>query len=591
MGRVLARHQSSRELYLRLLGYVRPHARVFAAAILGMVLTAATEPLFPALMKPLLDGSFVNRDSPQTYVIPLALVGIFLLRGVLSYVTSYALAWVSNKVVLDIRNAMFCRLLALPTRYYDNQSSGALISKIAYDVNGVTSAATNVLTVLVRDSLAVVGLLGWLLYLNWKLTLVAIIVAPGIALAVKLFSRRLRRMSQNSMRAMADITHVLEESIECQKVVKIFGGHEYEARRFDRANQLLRGFNMRQTIAASATVPIVQLFAAIAVAIIISMAVQQAAVQELTVGGFVSFITAMLMLLTPLKHLTEINAPLQRGLASAESVFELLDEPVEEDSGKTSLNRARGRIEFEGVSLSYAGSSREALEDVNIRIEPGETVALVGPSGGGKTSFVNLLARFYPPSSGRILLDGVDLREISLASLRDNIALVSQDVALFNDSIAANIAYGRMGGASREAIEAAAQAAHVHEFVRELSEGFDTLIGENGARLSGGQRQRLAIARAILKNAPILLLDEATSALDSESERHVQAALSTLMRGRTTIVIAHRLSTIERADRIVVLQRGRILESGSHAELLAGNGLYAQLYRIQFALEDVGVQA
>ncbi|MBI4294345.1 MAG: lipid A export permease/ATP-binding protein MsbA [Betaproteobacteria bacterium] len=591
MGRVLARHPSSRELYLRLLGYVRPHARVFAVAILGMVLTAATEPLFPALMKPLLDGSFVNRDNTQTYVIPLALVGIFLLRGVLSYVTSYALAWVSNKVVLDIRNAMFSRLLALPTRYYDNESSGVLISKIAYDVNGVSSAATNVLTVLVRDSLAVVGLLGWLLYLNWKLTLVAIVVAPGIALAVKLFSKRLRRMSQNSMRAMADITHVLEESIECQKVVKIFGGQEYEARRFDRANQQLRGFNMRQTIAAAATVPIVQLFAAIAVAIIISMAVQQAAVQELTVGGFVSFITAMLMLLTPLKHLTEINAPLQRGLASAERVFELLDETVEEDSGKISLNRARGRIEFESVSLSYAGSSREALDGVSIRIEPGETVALVGPSGGGKTSFVNLLARFYPPSSGRILLDGIDLREVSLGSLRENISLVSQDVALFNDSIAANIAYGRMGGVSREAIEAAARAAHVHEFVRELSEGFDTLIGENGARLSGGQRQRVAIARAILKNAPILLLDEATSALDSESERHVQAALSTLMQDRTTIVIAHRLSTIERADRIVVLQRGRILESGSHAELLAKNGLYAQLYRIQFVLEDVGVQA
>jgi subfamily B ATP-binding cassette protein MsbA len=587
----LPRHHSSRELYLRLLGYVRPHWRVFAVAILGMVLTAATEPLFPALMKPLLDGSFINRDAGTSQLIPLVLVGVFLLRGVLTYLTSYTLAWVSNKMVLDLRNAMFARLVALPTRYYDNNTAGALISKVAYDVGGVTSAATNVLTVLVRDSLAVIGLLSWLMYLNWRLTLVTVIITPGIVLAVKLFSKRLRRMSQQSMRAMADITHVLEESIECQKVVKIFGGQDYEARRFDRANQQLRGFNMRQTIAASATVPIVQLFAAVALAIIISMAVQQSATNELSVGGFVSFITAMLMLLAPLRHLTEINAPLQRGLASAESVFELLDEPDEEDAGKVVLERARGAIEFERVSMTYPGASRAALDEVSIRIEPGETIALVGPSGGGKTTLVNMLPRFYQPGSGRILIDGVDLREIGLHSLRGNIALVSQDVALFNDSLAANIAYGGMAGAPRAAVEAAAQAAHVVEFVREMPQGFDTLIGENGVRLSGGQRQRLAIARAILKDAPVLLLDEATSALDSESERHVQAALATLMQGRTTIVIAHRLSTIEHADRIVVLARGRITETGSHAELMAKNGLYAQLYRIQFALEDVGAGA
>jgi subfamily B ATP-binding cassette protein MsbA len=337
----------------------------------------------------------------------------------------------------------------------------------------------------------------------------------------------------------------------------------------------------------------VQIFASIAVAVIISIALQQSAANELSVGGFVSFLTAMLMLLTPIKHLTEVNAPLQRGLASAESVFELLDERPEEDSGGQTLGRAKGHIEYELVSFSYPGSGREALDDVSVRIEPGETIALVGPSGGGKTTFVNLLPRFYEPTGGRILIDGVDTREIRLGSLRENIALVSQDVILFNDTVAANIAYGRLGEAPQAAIEAAAHSAHALEFIREMPLGFDTLIGEKGVRLSGGQRQRLAIARALLKDAPILLLDEATSALDSESERHVQAALAELMRGRTTIVIAHRLSTIEHADRIVVLQRGHVAETGSHDELLTRNGTYARLYRIQFALdqEDAPVEA
>jgi subfamily B ATP-binding cassette protein MsbA len=410
---------------------------------------------------------------------------------------------------------------------------------------------------------------------------------------VKVFSKRMRRMSQEALRAMGDVTHVLQESIDCHREVKIFGGQEYEARRFDRSNQKQRGYNMRLTVAAAATVPIVQVFASIAVAVIISIALQQSAANELSVGGFVSFITAMLMLLTPIKHLTEVNSPLQRGLASAESVFELLDERAEEDKGVRVLQRARGRIEYERVSFSYPGSGREALDGVSVRVEPGETIALVGPSGGGKTTFVNLLPRFYEVTGGRILIDGIDTREITLASLRANIALVSQDVTLFNDTVAANIAYGRVGSVSPAELEAAARAAHALDFISEMPQGFETLIGEDGVRLSGGQRQRVAIARALLKDAPILLLDEATSALDSESERHVQAALAELMRGRTTIVIAHRLSTIEHADRIVVLQRGRIAETGSHAELLARNGVYANLYRIQFALEqeDAPVEA
>jgi subfamily B ATP-binding cassette protein MsbA len=582
---------SSRELYLRLLGYVRPYWRVFVVSILTMALAAATDPVLPALMKPLLDGSFVERNQTHPYLVPLAIIGIFLVRGALGYLSSYTLAWVSNKVVLDMRNAMFERLLTLPTRYYDDRSSGVLISKVAYDVGGVTSAATTVLTVLVRDTLAVAGLLGWLLYLNWRLTLVTLVIAPGVAIVVKVFSKRMRRMSQEAQRAMGDVAHVLQESIDCHKEVKIFGGQDYEARRFDRSNQKQRGYNMRQMMAAAATVPIVQIFASIAVAVIISIALQQSAANELSVGSFVSFITAMLMLLTPIKHLTEVNSPLQRGLAAAESVFELLDERAEEDTGRRALQGAQGRIEYERVSFAYPGSGREALDDVSVRIEPGETIALIGQSGGGKTTFVNLLPRFYEVSGGRILIDGIDTREITLASLRLNIALVSQDVALFNDTVSANIAYGRSGGASRAELEAATRAAHALDFIREMPQGFDTLIGENGVRLSGGQRQRLAIARALLKDAPILLLDEATSALDSESERHVQAALAELMRGRTTIVIAHRLSTIEHADRIVVLQRGRIVETGSHAELLARNGVYARLYRIQFALEQEEVPA
>jgi subfamily B ATP-binding cassette protein MsbA len=550
---------SSRELYARLMGYVRPYWKVFALAIVGMVLTAATEPMFPALLKPLLDGSFIKRDQSVSYLMPFALVGIFLLRGVLTFVSSYAMSWVSNRVILDLRAVLFHRLLQLPSSYFENNSSGALLSKIAYDVSGVNAAATSVLTVLVRDALAVIGLLIWLFYLNWKLTLLTLIVVPAVAIVIKLTSKRLRRMSTESMRAMGDVTHVLEESIECQKVVKVFGGQRYEESRFGR----------RQTLA-----------------IIVGIALKQSESDQFTVGEFVSFITAMLMLLAPLKHLSDINAPLQRGLASAESVFSVLDETPENDTGTVELLRARGELRFDDLGFTYAGSSRTALERIDLTIKPGETVALVGQSGSGKSTLVSLLPRFYDPTRGRILLDGHDLRDLKLASLRGNIAMVSQDVALFNDTIAANIAYGTMSGATREQVEAAAKAAHATEYIREMSDGFETMIGENGVKLSGGQRQRLAIARALLKNAPVLILDEATSALDSESERYVQEALKTLMQGRTTIVIAHRLSTVEHADRIVVMSRGLIAEVGTHTELLARDGLYAKLYRIQFA-EDV----
>jgi subfamily B ATP-binding cassette protein MsbA len=382
---------------------------------------------------------------------------------------------------------------------------------------------------------------------------------------------------------------VLEESLGAHKVVKIFGGQEYERRRLDGANRKQRGYAIRYTVAAASLGPIVQVMASIALAVIVGVALHQSARDQASVGSFVSFVTAMLMMLAPLKRLTDINGPLQRGLAAAESVFGLMDEAAEEDRGRIELGRARGEIEFEDVTFAYPGAARPALDRVILRVRPGENVALVGPSGSGKTTIANLLPRFYHPGAGRIRVDGHDIEDIELASLRRNIALVSQDVILFNDTVAANIAYGGMAAASREQIEAAARAAHALEFIRQMPQGLDTLVGENGVKLSGGQRQRVAIARALLKDAPILILDEATSALDTESERHVQAALETLMQGRTTLVIAHRLSTVERADKIVVLSQGRIVESGTHAELLARGGVYAGLYRVQTA--EAGHQA
>jgi subfamily B ATP-binding cassette protein MsbA len=578
---------SSAALYLRLLSYVRPHAKVFGLAVLGMIAAAATEPLFPALIRPLLDQGFGpgSQATVPPALFAAAIVGIFALRGVLTFTSSYAMSWVGNRVVLDLRRDMFARLVRFPASFFDDHSSGVVLSKVAYDVGGVTSAATTVLTVAVQDVIRIVGLLGFLLYLNWKLTLIAIAVGPPIALFVRLLSKRLRSMARGAQTAMGDLVHVLEETIECQKVVKVFGGQEYESGRFERANQRVRGFNMRQTVPAALTTPVTHLLAASAVAIIVYIALEQSISARATMGEFASFMTAMVMLLAPLKHLTEINAPLQRGLAAAESVFGLIDTPVEKDEGRHKLGRARGEVEFQDVGFTYPTRTEPALNAVSFRVQPGETVALVGASGGGKTTLVNMLPRFYAPDAGRILLDGHDLQSLTLESLRANIAMVSQDVVLFNDSIRANIAYGAMGAASEQEVIAAAVAAHAMEFIRETPQGLDTLIGENGMRLSGGQRQRLAIARALLKNAPLLILDEATSALDSESERLVQEALDVLMRGRTTLVIAHRLSTIERADRIVVLERGRLAETGTHARLLAHDGIYAKLYRMQYAAE------
>lgn len=572
---------SSRALYLRLLGYVRPYWIAFAVSIVCMALTAAAEPAFPAIMKALLDGGFNGQDPDAIWFYPLAIVLLFVVRGIFGFIADYAFAWAANNVVLDLRRAMFGRLLALPTRFFDNQSSGALISKVAYDVQGVTQAATNVITVFVRDSLTVLGLMAWLLWLNWTLTLIVLGMLPLIALIVRLSSRRIRESARGAQTAMGSIAHTLEETIEAHKVVKIFGGQDYEMGRFEAACRKQRRQNMRNIVAASLVSPMTQVLTAMSLGIVIAIALNDSAAQRTTVGGFMGFVTAMLMLLAPLKRLTDVNAPLQRGLAAAESVFQLIDQEAERDAGTVELPRARGRIDFDQLGFGYPDREQKVLQHFDLSIAPGETVALVGASGSGKTTLAHLLARFYAPTSGRILLDGHDIQNVKLASLRANMALVSQDVVLFNDSVAANIAYGAMRGASREDIEAAARAAQAFDFIRAMPEGFDTLIGENGVKLSGGQRQRLAIARALLKDAPVLILDEATSALDTESERQVQAALEVLMKNRTTLVIAHRLSTIERADRIVVMDRGRIAEIGRHADLLAAGGMYANLYNSQ----------
>lgn len=577
---------SNTELYLRLMRYILPYWKVFALSVLSTIAVAATEPALPALLKPMLDGSFVSRDQTLTKLVPLLLVGLFLLRGVFTFTSNYTVNWVSTRLVMDLRNLMFHKLITLPTPYYDNVSSGSVIANIAFNVNQVTSAGTNVITVLVRDTFTILGLLGWMLYLNWKLTLIAIVMGPLIALTVRLFSGRLREMSRNLQNSMGDITHVLDETLDGHKVVKVFGGQDYEGQRFHEATNRNRLFSMKYTIAAGGNVPLVQLLAAIALAIIVYIATLQSSANQTTVGGFVSFITAMLMLLAPIKRLTGISESLQKGLAAAEIVFDLLDRESEPDNGTQEIARAKGALELQNVSQRYEENTAWALKDVSLKIEPGETVALVGQSGSGKTSLVNLIPRFYHPTSGRILLDGSDIETIRLASLRDNIAFVSQDVVLFNDTIAANIAYGRQARATEAEIVAAAEAAHAMEFIREMPQGLQTLVGENGIKLSGGQRQRIAIARAILKNAPILILDEATSALDTQSERHVQAALENLMQNRTTIVIAHRLSTIEKANRIVVMQKGQIEEIGTHSELLEKNGIYANLYHIQFALDN-----
>jgi len=573
---------SNRALYARLLSYVRPYWKAVFLAVIGMVGTAATEPVFPAIMKYLLDNGFQAKDARMIWLIPIGIVTLFLVRSVIVYCTGYLMMWISSRLVTDLRRTMFAKLLALPTHHYDEHSAGQMISRLVYDVSNVTDAATSALITLVRESLTAIALIGYLLYLDWKLTLITLALGPVIAFTVKSFSKRMRAASQKSLQAMRFISHTIEETISAQQVVKIFGGQERQQQQFFEATEQFRRAQMREAIPASAMTPITHIAASVAIAVIAFLALSQSTGQAgASAGSFISFITAMLMLISPVKQLATVNPTIQRGLAASESIFELLDAAQEDDCGKRQLLHSKGEICFDNVSLRYLGTERFALNDISFRITSGQTVALVGASGGGKSTISALIPCFYPVTSGRVLIDGIDINDITLASLRQNIALVSQNVILFNDTVGANIAYGSLQTCSRDDVIRAARAANAWDFIEQLPNGLDTPIGENGAKLSGGQRQRLAIARALLKDAPILILDEATSALDTESERQVQAALAVLMKNRTTLVIAHRLSTIEHADCILVLDQGRIVETGTHAELLSAGGYYANLSRLQ----------
>ncbi|MES9899846.1 MAG: lipid A export permease/ATP-binding protein MsbA [Sedimenticola sp.] len=571
--------------YIRLLQHVRPHWKTFLVSILGTVVLAATQPAMPYLMKPLLDGSFVDKDPTMIALVPLLLLALAAVQGVATLVSSVAMESVSTKVVFNLRELMFQQLLVLPARFYDNSTTGVILSKVTYDVEQLTTSASHVLVTLVRDSLSILGLLGLMLYLNWRLTLIAFVLIPAVTFFVRIVSRRLRLISKTLQQKMGEMTHVLEEVITGSRVIKLFGGQRHEQKRFFSAANRVRQFKMKSIIAHTSSVQANHLIAVSALALMAYLAAQQSATGGFTVGEFVAFFSAMAMILSPLKKLTSINNELQKGLAAAESVFELLDQTPETDRGTEQLDTANGKIEWRALSFHYTNDTDAALKEIQLTVNPGENIALVGPSGSGKTTLAALIPAFYRPSQGAIFIDGIDISDLPLNTLRNHISLVSQDVFLFNDSVRANIAYGCCSSASDEEVIAAAKAANAYEFIQQMSEGMDTPIGDNGVRLSGGQRQRLAIARALLKDAPILILDEATSALDTESEQLIQEAMERLSRGRTTITIAHRLSTIENADRIVVLDQGAIVESGSHQQLLVQDGLYSKLYQIQYALD------
>ncbi len=570
--------------YRRLLGYALTQWRAFMLAILGMVLVALSQPAFAALMKTMLDGSFVAKDPQTIKWLPLVLFAVFLVRAFAGFLSEYYIALVGRHVIVALREEMFRKLLQLPNYYYDKNSTGNTISKFTYNVEQVTQAATGAVTILIRDVLMVGSLIGYLFYLSPMLASVFLVIGPVIALLVGSVSKRFRKISQRIQQSMGKVTHIVEESIQAQRVVKIFGGQHYETKRFHDINKTNMQQQMKLTATTSISTPVIQVFVAFALAGIVHLATRPDMQEIITVGTFVAFMAAMMMMFAPIKNLTSVNAVIQRGIAAAESIFELLDTDAEKDSGTYESPRVRGEILFRDVTFNYRSNAEKIiLKSINLHMQPGHTVALVGKSGSGKSTLVNLLPRLYDDYTGNILLDGRDIRDFTLLNLRDQIAYVGQEIVLFNDTIAHNIAYGRLQDVTEQQIIAAAKAAHAWEFIEHMTEGLQTVVGERGVMLSGGQRQRIAIARALLKDAPILIMDEAMSALDTESERYIQDALVTLLKNRTTLVVAHRLSTIENADLILVMEEGRIVESGSHAGLLQLNGAYANFYRLQFS--------
>jgi subfamily B ATP-binding cassette protein MsbA len=563
----------------RIAPYFRDSRGGFGIAMLAAVIGAATEPMIPALMQPLLDQGFGGKGLPL-WLIPVAIVVLFAVRGSAGFVEQYMMSWGATRGVLKLREAMFDHLLRAAPALFTRHSASGLTNTLVYEVQQGANLLTGALLTLVRDSLTLVALLGYLLWLNWKLTLVVAVLAPAVGIVMRVVSRRLHRLVLAGQKATDELAYVVEENVLAWRIVRLHGAGTSQEARFSKTSDLLRRLMLKSVAAGATMSPITQLLAACALSTVIVVALWQSGSGGATVGSFVAFITAMLMLLTPLKHLSNVTTPLTRGMAALERGVALVRDSPAEQGGSHDPGRARGEVELRGVSLRYRDDQDPALDGVDLALHPGETVALVGPSGAGKSSLVHLLPRFLEPTAGEVLLDGLPLAQWNIAALRRQFALVSQDVVLFNDTVAANVALGDDVDAQR--VREALRGAHLLDFISRLPQGVNTLIGHNGSELSGGQRQRLAIARAIYKNAPILILDEATSALDSESERAVQGALDDLMRGRTTLVIAHRLSTIEHADRVVAMERGRVVEQGTHAQLLQRGGLYARLHAMQF---------